>query len=358
MKHVFISYVREDHEVVDRLCRELRSRDVEVWLDREEILPGQRWRDAIRGAIRDGAFFIACFSKHYTSRSRTYFNEELTIAIEEIRQRATSITWFIPVRLSQCQVPERSLGAGENLLDLQWVDLFSDWQREIKKILRTMNISPLSELEKYISELTEGLVLDQWQLLSIEPGILQTNTYYALKNLITQKSIEYGYVKRGIQLVWGQESFQHIIAFEMPDAPEGCNLRFGDKIAIYMKDRGYIITKSRGYGINLTWSKTPAYQWIIGRMEKNPWRQPGKVAYAYQSVIGRMEKGNRVLSAGDKFSLINTAHSEELVHFPRSNGVSLRWRTDCHNSWGFEAHDWKKGKAFASNQDTLICRKP
>ncbi len=39
MKHVFISYVREDQEAVDRLCKELRSRDVEVWLDREEILP-------------------------------------------------------------------------------------------------------------------------------------------------------------------------------------------------------------------------------------------------------------------------------------------------------------------------------
>lgn len=332
MKHVFISYVREDQDVVDRLCRELRSRDVEVWLDREEILPGQRWREAIRGAIRNGAFFIACFSKHYTSRSRNYMNEELTIAIEEIRLRTTSITWFIPVRLSRCQVPERSIGAGETLLDLQWVDLFSDWQRDIKKILRTMGISPLSELKKYISELAEGLVLDQWQLLAIEPGILQTNIYYALKNLITQKSIEYGYVKRGIQLVWGQESFQYVIAFEMPDAPERSNLRFGDKIAIHMKDRGYIITKSRGYGINLTWSKTPVYHWIIGPMEK----------------------GNRVLSAGDKFSLINTAHSEELVHFPRSNGVSLRWRTDCHNSWGFEAHDWKKGKAFTSNQDTQI----
>lgn len=332
MKHVFISYVREDQDAVDRLCRELRSCDVEVWLDREEILPRQRWREAIRGAIRDGAFFIACFSKHYESRSRNYMNEELTIAIEEIRQRTISITWFIPVRFSRCQIPERSIGAGETLLDLQWVDLFSDWQRNIKKILRTMDISSLSELKKYTSEIIEGLALDQWQLLAIEPGILQTNRYYALKNLITQKSIEYGYVKRGIQLVWGQESFQHVIAFEMPYAPERNNLRFGDKVAIHLKDRGYIMTKSRGYGINLTWSKTPNYQWIIGPVEK----------------------GNRILSTGDKFSLINTAHREELVHFARSHGVSLRCRRDCHSGWGFEAHDWKKGKAFTSNQDTLM----
>lgn len=61
MKLVFVSYVREDHDVVDRICEELRSRDVKVWLDREEILPGQRWREAIRGAITEGASFIAFF---------------------------------------------------------------------------------------------------------------------------------------------------------------------------------------------------------------------------------------------------------------------------------------------------------
>lgn len=332
MKHVFISYVREDQDAVDRLCRELRSRDVEVWLDREEILPGQRWREAIRGAIRGGAFFIACFSQNFTSRSRNYMNEELTIAIEELRQRTTSITWFIPVRLSQCQVPERSIGAGETLLDLQWVDLFRDWPSNITRLLRTMGLRAITALNQYISELSEGVGLDQWQLCALEPGIVQTNIYYTLKNLITQKGLEYGHVKRGIQLVWRSESLRHTIAFEMPDVPIRTNLRFGAKIAIHMKDRGYIVTNARGYGINLTWSKAPVYQWLIGPMEGN----------------------KRALSSGDKFSLINTAHSEELVHFPRNNGVSLRWRTDCYKSWGFEAHDWRKGEVPTPHRDTRM----
>lgn len=331
MKHVFISYVREDQEAVDRLCKELSSRDVKVWLDREEILPGQRWREVIRGAIKDGLFFIACFSKNYTSRRRTHMNEELTLAIEELKLRPTSITWFIPVRISECQVPARSIGDGETLLHLQWVDLFSDWQRNFNKLLRTMGISPLSELKKYMSELSDGSAIDQWRLLSKEPGILQTNIYYALKNMITGRSIEYGYVKRGIQLVWGQDTFQHVVAFEMPNAPERGKLKFGDEIAINVKDRGYIITGSRGYGINLTWSKTPVYQWIIGPLEKR----------------------NKVLSVGDNFSLKNTNQRGELVHFPRENGVSLRWRYDCHDRWGFGVDDWERGKTFTSNQDTL-----
>jgi hypothetical protein len=57
MPHVFISYVRENGNLVDRLASELKSRGVTVWLDRNDIEPGARWRDAIKNAIRDGKFF-------------------------------------------------------------------------------------------------------------------------------------------------------------------------------------------------------------------------------------------------------------------------------------------------------------
>jgi hypothetical protein len=57
MPHVFISYVRENKDVVDRLASELKSRGVTVWLDRKDIEPGARWRDAIKNAIRGGNFF-------------------------------------------------------------------------------------------------------------------------------------------------------------------------------------------------------------------------------------------------------------------------------------------------------------
>src|SRR5262245_46698477 len=62
MGHVFVSYVRQDQGTVERLCRELLANGVEVWLDRESIGLGRRWEDAIRCAIKGGAFFIACFS--------------------------------------------------------------------------------------------------------------------------------------------------------------------------------------------------------------------------------------------------------------------------------------------------------
>lgn len=137
-RHVFLSYVRENATVVDRLVKDLQVRGIPVWLDRERLVPGQRWRDSIRAAIRGGDLFIACFSQEYLARDRSYMNEELVVAIEELRQRAANRSWFIPVSLDGCSIPDRNIGAGETLHDLHWVDLTVDWSRGVELIARAV----------------------------------------------------------------------------------------------------------------------------------------------------------------------------------------------------------------------------
>jgi TIR domain len=137
-RHVFISYVRENAEDVDRLAEAIRSSGVQVWLDREALQPGIRWRNSIRRAIEQGAFFLACFSAEYVEKRKSYMNEELTLAIDELRAYPTDKVWFIPVRLSPCEIPDRAIGAGETLRNLQCVDLFADWDRGVANILRAV----------------------------------------------------------------------------------------------------------------------------------------------------------------------------------------------------------------------------
>jgi hypothetical protein len=92
---VFVSYVREDEGTVDRLTRELAAYGTKVWLDKTDLKPGHRWKDEIRAAISEGGFFIACFSDAYSGQSKSYMNEELALALEELRRRPTDRTWFI-----------------------------------------------------------------------------------------------------------------------------------------------------------------------------------------------------------------------------------------------------------------------
>jgi hypothetical protein len=69
-------------------------------------------------------------------------NEELTLAIGELRQFASDREWFIPVLLSECEIPARSIGAGETLLDINWVQLYEDWYAGIQRILSVIRPIP------------------------------------------------------------------------------------------------------------------------------------------------------------------------------------------------------------------------
>jgi hypothetical protein len=136
MSNVFISYVRENRELVQRLADDLTAGGLEVWLDLKDLGPGVRWKDEIRRAIKSGGLFLACFSPEYYARDSTHMNEELNLAIEEARRRRADRPWLIPVLLAPCGIPDRSIGGGENLQDLQAVRLYEDWEAGVLSLLK------------------------------------------------------------------------------------------------------------------------------------------------------------------------------------------------------------------------------
>jgi len=135
MRHVFISYVRENSEEVDRLAGALRDYGITVWLDRHDIRPGERWERALHKAIEDGDFFIACFSKEYWSRDKSFMSQELRWALEEMRKLSLDRIWFVPVLLSECEVPDFSVEGLETLKDFQWVELYKNWDEGLRRII-------------------------------------------------------------------------------------------------------------------------------------------------------------------------------------------------------------------------------
>ncbi|MEU5259714.1 toll/interleukin-1 receptor domain-containing protein [Amycolatopsis sp. NPDC021455] len=126
-KHVFVSYVREDEERVDKLCAALTAAQIPYWRDRTSLAPGDQWRQKVREAIRSEALiFLACFSEQSRAKPKSYMNEELTLAVEEFRQYPPETTWLIPVRFDDGEIPAWDLGAGRTLGDLNYADLFGD----------------------------------------------------------------------------------------------------------------------------------------------------------------------------------------------------------------------------------------
>lgn len=129
--YVFISYMQDDSTIVDQLQQDLAKLGIQTWKDRDKLYPGMRWKSAIRNAVKDGAYFIACFSRSGENRSRSYMFEELNLAIEELRMRPKNRTWFLPIKLNECDVPDWDIGGGETLHDIQYLELYGDWSKGI-----------------------------------------------------------------------------------------------------------------------------------------------------------------------------------------------------------------------------------
>jgi hypothetical protein len=62
-------------------------------------------------------------------------NEELTLAIEELRLRPSETVWFLPVMLTLCKIPEREIGGGKTLHSIQYVDLSRDWHAGVRQLI-------------------------------------------------------------------------------------------------------------------------------------------------------------------------------------------------------------------------------
>jgi len=111
--------------MIDELQQTLESAGIRVWRDTRDLWPGEDWRERIRSAITSNALvFIACFSRESVARKRSYQNEELVLAVEEMRQRPPSVPWLIPVRLDDCDIPDLDIGGGRRLSSIQHADLF------------------------------------------------------------------------------------------------------------------------------------------------------------------------------------------------------------------------------------------
>jgi TIR domain len=125
---VFLAYVEEDLEPVLQIYRALSAKGFQPWLDKKKLLPGQNWPRAIETAIQLSDYFLACFSQRAVCK-RGVFHSELRFALESAARVPLDEIFMIPVRLENCVVPARISS------QIQYVDLFPDWEHGIRRVL-------------------------------------------------------------------------------------------------------------------------------------------------------------------------------------------------------------------------------
>jgi hypothetical protein len=85
-------------------------------LDEEDILPGQEWEVEISKAVKIVDVIIVFLSKEAVTKAG-YIHKEIRFALDRAEEQPPSSIFLIPVRLDECNVPER-------LRKFHWADLF------------------------------------------------------------------------------------------------------------------------------------------------------------------------------------------------------------------------------------------
>jgi hypothetical protein len=113
---VFLCHASDDKPRVRVLYGCLCQASIKPWFDEVDLIPGQDFELEIRKAIRNSDAILVCLTRHSITK-RGYVQKEIKYALDVAEEQPEGAIFIIPMRLEECDVPERLSGR-------QWVDLF------------------------------------------------------------------------------------------------------------------------------------------------------------------------------------------------------------------------------------------
>ncbi len=102
----FLCHSSKDKPAVRDLYKKLLTHNVRPWLDEEDLLAGQIWREEIPKAIRGSHAVVVCLSANAVSKAG-YFHKEVKFALDVLDEQPEGTVFVVPVRLAECDIPER-----------------------------------------------------------------------------------------------------------------------------------------------------------------------------------------------------------------------------------------------------------
>lgn len=162
---VFLTHASNDKPAVRELYRRLVISGFDVWLDEEKLLPGQDWRVEISRAVRASDVVLICLSKNSVAKEG-FVQKEIKTAIDIAEELPEGTFFLIPVKLEECQVPNR-------LNKLHWVNLYENGGYEKLAQALSIRANTLTEsttkLSTYLAETLQiSLTMAQREMARVE----------------------------------------------------------------------------------------------------------------------------------------------------------------------------------------------
>lgn len=153
---IFLCHASEDKKQILEFYHKLKAAGFNPWLDKMDLLPGQKWDREIKRMLKGSRFIIIFFSQHSISK-RGYVQREFKLALDTLEEIPEDQIFIIPVRLEECKIPE-------TFNHIQYVDLFEQngfhLVRKVIELELELENSNKLEFPQELTNKKEGIFTD------------------------------------------------------------------------------------------------------------------------------------------------------------------------------------------------------
>jgi hypothetical protein len=103
---VFLCHSSNDKPQVRKLYKKLTNDGIDVWLDEENLIPGQDWEYEISKAIDSSDAIVVCLSKGSLTKEG-FVQKEITFALDKAQEKPEGVIFIIPALFDDCDIPPR-----------------------------------------------------------------------------------------------------------------------------------------------------------------------------------------------------------------------------------------------------------
>ena len=161
--YVFLCYAKEDKPAVKEYYHRLLDDGFDVWIDEENLLPGQNWQLEITKAVENSDAIIVFLSSNSVIK-QGFVQKEIKLALDVAEQKPEGEIFVIPAKLDECDVPRM-------LHNYHWANLFKSggYEKVTQALLsqfRLMNPPNLRQKEIEKSNSSQVTIIIEKELLS------------------------------------------------------------------------------------------------------------------------------------------------------------------------------------------------
>jgi hypothetical protein len=243
---VFLCHSSNDKPAVRELYQKLRAEPwIQLWLDEEELYPGQDWNMEIEKAVEASDAVLVCLSNNSINK-RGYVQKELRLVLDIALEMPEETIFIIPLRLEECNPPR-------SLREWHYADYFPEAKREraFQRLLVSLRKThgKVTEENRSIGENSLLESLFKKRVIIVENSLIES-LFNKREIILKDKPHNINFIKRtdnvntlvGKQYGWAKVLGDSMNGWDLPFDKNDYVLFCGTSVASHLD---YVITSYR-----------------------------------------------------------------------------------------------------------------